>query len=345
MPITIATTVSADSEGVRDGAMENEAMTIHLIKLLRPGDWVKNVFVLPAFVFSMPAVLARSGEADVAGLALATGQAFVAFCLLASGFYAINDVLDAAKDRQHPVKRKRPIASGAVSPGTAVAMGLVLIAVALGIAATVNLALLVTLLTYAALQTAYNLRIKRVMLVDVVTLALGFALRATAGAMAIDVQISVWLLLCVFFLCLYLAFIKRLCDLSSAAAAADDDKWTSPAGYDDRIELNWLLGVSAVLAVVTYLMYALSSHAWALFGSRSIGFAVLSPLVLITIHRFYRRASRGRADSPLSALLEDRTVLVSVVLFVVGVLMSLYVPFVQDILEHVFVAGEQPTAS
>ena len=306
------------------------------IRLMRPGDWVKNVFVFPALVFSLPGLLAE-GE-PIAPLALNTLLAFIAFCLLASGAYAINDVIDAPKDRRHPVKRRRPVASGAVAPGAAVLLGLLLIAGALLVAMIVNRLLIATLLGYALLQACYNLGIKRVMLVDVVALATGFALRATAGAVAIRVQISVWLLLCVFFLCLYLGFIKRLCDLSSAAAAGDG-QWKSPAGYDDRIELNWLLGVSAVLAMVTYLMYALSDHAWALFGSRSVGFALLSPLVMITIHRFYRRASRGTSDSPLAALIEDRVVLVCVILFAAGVLASLYVPAVQTIFDHVFVAG------
>jgi 4-hydroxybenzoate polyprenyltransferase len=307
-----------------------------LFRLMRPGDWVKNVFVFPALVFSVPGLLAE-GE-PITPLAVNTILAFIAFCLLASGAYAVNDVVDAPKDRRHPVKRRRPVASGTIAPGTAILFAVVLIAGAFLVAITVNRLLIATLLGYALLQAGYNLGIKRVLLVDVVALATGFALRATAGAVAIRVQISVWLLLCVFFLCVYLGFIKRLCDLSSAAAAGDS-QWKSPAGYDDRIELSWLLGVSAVLAIVTYLMYALSDHAWALFGSRSIGFALLSPLVMITIHRFYRRASRGTSDSPLAALIEDRVVLVCVLLFAGGVLASLYVPAVQRVFDHVFVAG------
>ncbi len=202
-------------------------MTASLFKLMRPGDWVKNTFILPALVFSLPGLL--SAGAAIAPLALSTALAVIAFCLLASGFYAINDAADAEKDRLHPVKSRRPVASGAVPPATAMIFGLVLIACGLGIASIVNWLLVITLGLYAGLQVAYNLRIKRVMLVDVVALALGFALRATAGAVAIEVQISVWLLLCVFFLCLYLGFIKRLCDLSSAEAAGDTG-WKSPAG-------------------------------------------------------------------------------------------------------------------
>jgi 4-hydroxybenzoate polyprenyltransferase len=235
------------------------------------------------------------------------------------------------------VKRRRPLASGAVTVRQAGILSVVLIAAALGIAATVNGMLVVVLLAYCLLQVAYDLRVKRVMIVDVVTIACGFAVRATAGAVAIEVQISVWLLLCVFFLCVYLGFIKRLCDLTSAEAAGADD-WHSPAGYDDRAELTWLLGISAVLAVVTYLMYTLSEHAWKLFGARAIGFALLSPLVLITIHRFFRRARLGRSDSPLEALIEDRVVLACVLLFSVGVLAALYAPGMESLLDGLFAA-------
>jgi decaprenyl-phosphate phosphoribosyltransferase len=251
-------------------------------------------------------------------------------------------------DRLHPIKRNRPVASGEISRPVAAMFGLVHIVAAFVLATSINLNLVLVLIAYAVLQALYNLLLKRVMLVDVVVVAIGFALRATAGAAAIEVQISIWLLLCVFFLCVYLGFVKRLCDLTSAGAAEaeadraanriDSSRWRSVAGYDDRAELNWLLGISAVLAMVTYLMYALSDHAWALFGSRSMGLALLSPLVLIAIHRFYRRASRGNSDTPLQALRDDHTVTVTVVLFVAGVLASLYAPPVQRMLGELFIA-------
>ncbi|MCP3905612.1 MAG: UbiA prenyltransferase family protein [Planctomycetes bacterium] len=315
-------------------------MNRSLIRLMRPGDWVKNVFVLPALFFALPSLL-EQGQA-IAPLALRTVIAFVAFSLLASGFYAFNDIVDVESDRAHPVKRRRPIASGSVSVRQAAILSVVLITLALVIAGLVNLMLLSTLLVYAGLQVAYDLGVKRVMIVDVVVVAVGFALRATAGAAAISVPISVWLLLCVFFLCAFLGFIKRLCDLASAEA--EGGAWHSPAGYDDRNELNWLLGISAALAIVTYLMYTLSPHAWELFGPRSTGFALLSPLAMISIHRFYRRALRGRSDSPLDALREDRAVMACIVLFSVGVLVSLYAPGVEDILAKLFAAGTSASA-
>ena len=304
-----------------------------LLKLMRPGDWTKNVFVLPALVFS----IASSGAPDteLSWLLGRTALAVIAFCLLSSGFYAINDVLDVERDRAHPVKRNRPIASGAVSRRAGTILGIVLMASSLAVGAAVNMRLLLVLVVYALLQVAYNARVKRVLFVDVVAVALGFALRATGGAVAIEVPISVWLLLCVFFLCLYLGFIKRLCDLS-AAQAAGDETWRSPAGYHDRDELRWLLGLSATLALVTYLMYALSEHARELFGVRANGFALLSPLVMIVMYRFFRRASRGRSDSPLATLLEDRTVLVSIVLFSAGVLGTLFLPGIEELLTDLF---------
>ncbi len=321
-------------------------MLMAIIRLMRPGDWVKNVFVLPALVFALPTV-AFSAEARAAGvpdllpMIGATFLAFLAFCLMASGFYAINDVVDAPKDRLHPVKRHRPVASGEIPPGVAATFGGILVIAAPIVGLMVNSSLAWVLLLYALLQASYNLGLKRVMLVDVVAVALGFALRATAGAVAIEVQISIWLALCVFFLCVYLGFIKRLCDLASAEAQGKSE-WKSPAGYDDRGELNWLLGVGAVLAIVTYLMYTLSEHAWSLFGSRALGLALLSPLVMIAIHRFYRRAWYGFSDSPLDALRHDRVVLVTVVLFSAGVLATLYVPIVGQTLDKLFIHIVQP---
>lgn len=307
-------------------------MVRDLIRVMRTGDWAKNVFVLPAVVFSE-----RLSEPEAMGHA---ALAFAAFCLLSSGFYALNDVVDRESDRRHPIKRHRPVASGAVSPKSATILGLSCAAMGLALGWVVNLPLVAVLLTYAVLQILYNALLKRVLLVDVVTIAIGFSLRAAAGAVAIDVQMSIWLLLCVFFLCLYLGFIKRLCDISSATKA-QDSSWRPAAPYDNPSELNWLLGVSAVLAVVAYLMYTLSDWAWERFGAGSFGLALLTPLVLIAIHRFYRRASKGTSDSPLAALREDRAVLVSVVLFVLGVLGSLYLEIVPIILDTLFAAGAE----
>jgi 4-hydroxybenzoate polyprenyltransferase len=305
-----------------------------IIRLVRPGDWTKNSFVLLAFVFWAANAVRTQESAVVESKAGAAILAFVAFCLVASGFYCLNDAIDAEKDRRHPVKARRPVASGAVPVGAAVGLGVLLIGAALAVSSAVDRGLVWSVALYGLLQVGYNLGLKRVAFVDVLTIATGFALRAAAGAVAIDVRISVWLVLCVFFLCLYLGFIKRMCDLVAAERAGSD--WRPSASYRGREELQWLLGVSAVMTTLMYLFYALSEHAQAIFGSRATGLALLTPLVLAAIHRFWRRANEGSSDSPLDALRSDRVVLASILLFIVLLGVILFAPQATAALDAVF---------
>jgi 4-hydroxybenzoate polyprenyltransferase len=304
---------------------------------MRPGDWTKNSFVLLAFIFWAANAVRTEGTDEVVSRGLDALRAFAAFSLAASGFYAINDAIDAEKDRQHPVKSRRPVASGAVSRGFAVGLGVVLEVCALALAATLSKELVAAVALYGVLQLFYNLKLKRVPVVDVTTIATGFALRAAAGAVAIDVRISVWLVLCVFFLCLYLGFIKRMCDLVSAERA--QSAWKPSADYRGRDELQWLLGISAVMTVLMYLSYALSDHAQTLFGPRATGLALLTPLVLIAIHRFWRRANEGSSDSPLDALRSDGVVLSAILLFVALLGVVLFVPQAATALDGVFLSN------
>ena len=308
--------------------------TRSILKLMRPSDWTKNSFVLIAFVFWAANGVRTASAETVNDKAFCTLLAFIAYCLVASGFYCVNDALDAAKDREHPVKCRRPVASGAISVTSAIVIGIVLLVASMLIASSVSTGLLVTVVAYALLQLAYNLGLKRIAFVDVGVIATGFGLRAAAGACAIDVRISVWLVLCVFFLCLYLGFIKRMCDLVSAERAAST--WKSPAGYRGREELQWLLSLSAVMTTMMYLSYTLSDHARGLFGSRATGLALLTPLVLVAIHRFWRRANEGSSDSPLDALRHDRVVLSSIAMFGVLLGVVLFAPAAREALDAVF---------
>lgn len=301
---------------------------------MRPGDWTKNSFVLLAFIFWLANAVRTHETSDVADKALFAALAFAAFSLVASGFYAINDAIDADKDRGHPVKCKRPVAAGRVSRGFATALGIMLVVASISVASMVAKALVAAIALYAALQVAYNGGLKRIAVVDVITIATGFALRAAAGAVAIGVQISPWLVLCVFFLCLFLGWTKRMCDLVSAERAGS--AWTCAADYRGRDELQWLLGVSAVVTVLMYLSYTLSSHTWMLYGPRAYGLAMLTPLVLLAIHRFWRRANEGSSDSPLDALKSDRVVLASIALFFALLGVVLFVPAAADALNRVF---------
>lgn len=300
------------------------------LQLMRLSDWVKNLLVLApaAFWFSSPLNEGRFPLSQVLTNALI---ALAGFCFLSSAVYAVNDALDEDEDRRHPVKRLRPVAAGKIPAHRAVLFGCSLVALAFGLASMVSSGLMAVFSLYLLLQIFYNACSKFLLVLDVITISLGFVLRAAAGAVAIDIGISTWLLLCVFFLCLYLGFIKRLCDLTSAGESKGED-WTSRAGYGDASELDWLLGVSGAMCLMMYLTYTLSDHTRALFGVRSTGLALLSPLVLIVIHRFYRRAHEGRSDSPMAAAAKDVPLKVGALLFAIGTLAILYLPAVERVL-------------
>lgn len=311
-----------------------------LMRLARPADWSKNVLVFPALLASGQATQPESVRASII--------AFAAFSCVASGVYSINDAIDCESDRRHPIKRNRPIPSGQVSPTQAIVAGAVWIVFGIALCGVLQAdhrtAMLAILGGYLVLQIAYNAVFKHMAVVDVVALSIGFVLRAIAGAAAIGVVASLWLLTCVLFLCLYLAEIKRLCDLVAAersgaeSGRADEsgESWKAAAGYDSPEELNWTLGVSAALSVLTFEMYAMSPHALEAAGPGVRGFVLLTPLVVIAMFRFYRAARRGESDSPLHIAVGDPVVVVCTSLFILGAVACLYVDQVARILEIYF---------
>jgi 4-hydroxybenzoate polyprenyltransferase len=303
------------------------------IRLLRPGDWTKNAFVLVPLVFWLAGD--GRGETDAGDEVRNALLTAIAFCMAGSGFYSVNDALDADEDRRHPVKCRRPVASGEVAASTAVAIGLALIAGALALAWWVRPAVLGVIGTYVALQVAYNARLKRVRLVDVVTVAAGFVLRAVAGALAIGIGVSTWLVVVVYALTLFLGFVKRLGDLRAAEVVADAG-WRPRAGYGSAEDLNWLLAVTGAVTMMAYLVYALSDHARAIFGVRATGLALLAPLVFVVIHRLYLRANQGKADSPVAAVIADGAARAATALFAAGVGVVLFWPPAEQAIAAVF---------
>ena len=285
------------------------------LHLMRPTDWLKNLLVLAALVFGSRLTLWTEFRA--------AASATIAFTFLSAGFYAINDALDRVSDRAHPLKRHRPVARGTIASGNAMLFGTALIAVGCSAGFLISGKVGLVLILYALLQVVYNAGLKRVPFYDVAVLSVGFVLRAAAGAAAIHAHISVWFMLGVYFLCLYLGFIKRMADLTTAlnnGAVA----WHSPAGYDDLTELNWNAAVSGALAVATYLAYTLSNHAQVIFGYKALLFALLSPLVIVAMQRLYRRARQGCSDRPLDAFTQDAGFRMSVLLFVAITILMLY---------------------
>lgn len=172
-----------------------------VISLVRPRQWTKNLAVFAALVFS--------GHLTDIGLALTTTLAFVALAFITGGLYAINDAIDAERDRQHPVKRERPVASGRISRGAAAGLGVALLVAGFVLSALLGWEFFAAIAGYLAMHLLYGIALKHVAIVDMLVISFGFVLRAVAGALVIDVPVSPWLVLCTGLLALFLAAAKR----------------------------------------------------------------------------------------------------------------------------------------
>lgn len=283
---------------------------MELLRILRPIHWVKNVFVLAALVFSRQ--LAGPFDEVLWAVMRAVG-AFWCFSLASSAVYVINDIMDRRTDSIHPERRDRPITAGrvTVSAASAVAAGCILLALLGSLLLSEALAAIV--LAYVLLMVFYSLGLKRVMILDCVMIAVGFCLRAVAGAVAIDVFISPWLVICTFALTLFLAFSKRRGEIAQLQENSEAFRKTLGA-YTPEL-LAHMLDVSSVLAVVCFLMYAMDFRTRELFGSNDLVYT--TPVVLYCIFRFSALTQKGSYSDPVTLIVHDRPFQIGFVLWVV----------------------------
>jgi decaprenyl-phosphate phosphoribosyltransferase len=284
-----------------------------IIKAVRPHQWVKNLFVAAPLVFAK-----RINDFDSVSRAAA---AFAAFCLLSSAVYLVNDLVDIDKDRAHPVKRNRPIASGKLKPEIArVLAGLFAIA-ALGSGLALGWWFALTAAGYLALNVAYSLRLKRIAFIDVACISIGFLLRVLAGAFAIDVPASRWLLVCTLLLSALLGFGKRAHELRIGGDGGQAHREVL-GDYDPRV-LRVLLGVLGIATTAAYLVYTRTQHASELFGGGQLVFTV--PFVAFGIYRFIRIVTRtDKADSPTDSMLHDPAFVLNLILYAGAVVAIIY---------------------
>jgi 4-hydroxybenzoate polyprenyltransferase len=275
------------------------------LALIRPRQWVKNSFVLAPLLFS--------GMALDAATAVAALMAALAFCALASGVYAFNDIVDVEADRAHPTKRLRPVASGALSPRQAGATGGILLLIGLGLGFSVNGLVAVTGLVYVALNIAYTWKLKHVVLLDVFTIASFFVLRLFAGSFAIGVFPSIWLLLCGGLLALYLGFAKRRHELGLLGDESGEHRKVLK-GYGAEL-LDQMSVVLLSVTVVSYIMYTLVSDTAALVGSDALVYS--TPLVLYGIFRYLYLVHQHDRGSPTETLLTDPALMTTVFFWLV----------------------------
>jgi len=270
---------------------------------MRPHQWTKNLLVFAALVFAQ-----RLGHP---GDIVRAAAAFLLFCAASSATYLFNDVCDAESDREHPIKRRRPIASGALPARTALlaATALGLTAVVGGLALRLPMAGVVA--AYLALQLGYSLFLKHVVIVDVLCIALSFVLRAGAGAAALDVEFSSWLMICTALLALFLALAKRRHEL----LLTDDphNHRRSLAEYSPQM-LDQMIAVVTASTLVVYCLYTMAAETVAKFGTDNLKYTI--PFVLYGIFRYlYIVYSKEGGGSPSRHLLTDRPLLVNMFLY------------------------------
>lgn len=266
-------------------------MLIDLIKLARPKDWIKNLFIF----MPLPFAVASGGHFEPGLFALG----LAGFCLANSAVYALNDLLDAERDARHPKKKNRPIAAGRISKGLAAAFSLGLVTVGAVLEHfTGSGQALVILLVYYALNVLYSFGGKHVALLDVFLLSSGFLLRVLLGCALVNVPASNWLLLCSSALALFLALAKRLGDL---AKGLDHDHRPSLAGYT-RGFLDQAMGIMSGVTLISYALYCLEAEV--LREGRE--FATL-PFVLFGVLEYLRIAhvQEGETGSPVDLFLSS----------------------------------------
>jgi 4-hydroxybenzoate polyprenyltransferase len=271
------------------------------IELLRPRQWIKNAFVLVGLLF---------GHAwQDASMVWAALGATLAFCLASSATYAFNDARDEKEDREHPDKRTRPVARGAVSSAQAMAMAGGLVAASLACAAWVGWRVAAIIAVYLALNAAYTLRLKHVPVLDVVIIAAGFMLRLLAGTLGIGIAPSNWLLACGFLLTLFLGFGKRRAEIVRLDEGAGQHRAVLEdysIGFLDKAIMLCAAGMT-----IAYAAYTLAADTAQLHGTGSLVLTV--PWVLLgTLRYLYRLRRRGGGGDPAEEVLRDPVLAASV---------------------------------
>lgn len=280
---------------------------------MRPAQWAKNGFVLAPLVFAHG--LAQ-GEMLARGLV-----AFACFCAASSAVYLFNDLRDREADRNHPVKRHRPIAAGTLPAPAAALASLVLLAGALAAGWSLGAAFLAVLLTYLVLNVGYTLGLKRVVILDVMIISLGFVLRVLAGGAAVDVEVSRWLLLCTIFLALFLAFSKRRHEIELLSERAADQRRVL-SDYNPAF-LDQMINVVTASAVVSYALYAVAPETAEKYDTQDLVYTI--PLVLFGIFRYlYLVYQRPGKRSPTEAILTDVPFVLNLLLWGLAVLWIVY---------------------
>ena len=300
--------------------VSGRSLAVNLLVSIRPGQWTKNLLVFAGPLFGNASVGRSLFDALSMERAVA---AFVIFCALSSVVYLVNDVLDRDNDRRHPLKAMRPIASGAISPATALTAAAVLAAVGLAGAFALGSWFGMVATAYLGLQTLYSGPLKQIVIIDVLTIAVGFVLRAVAGAVAVEVDISHWLLVCTVLLALFIALAKRRHELTLLADGAISHR--PILGEYTPYLLDQMIAIVTASTLVAYAFYTISPETEQKFGTDLLGLTMPFPLygIFRYLYLMHRREGGG---SPSDLLLTDRPLLACVALWALAVAVIIYRP-------------------
>ncbi|HOG29938.1 MAG TPA: decaprenyl-phosphate phosphoribosyltransferase [Vicinamibacterales bacterium] len=306
----------APGAAARGGAGRRSAPAL-LFLSLRPGQWTKNLVVFAGLIFGRELFRPVSVWRAVA--------AFAVFCALSGAVYLINDVMDREADRRHPLKARRPIASGALAPGLAAAAAAALAAFALAAAFALGAPFGSIALGYVLLQLAYSGPLKHIVIVDVLAIAIGFVLRAVAGVVVVGVPISHWLLVVTILLALFLSLSKRRHELVLLAGGATEHR--PILGEYSPYLLDQMISVVTASTLVAYIFYCISPETVQKFGTGLLGLTIPFPLygIFRYLYLVHRREGGG---NPSQMLLTDRPLLACVALWAAAVVVIVYLrPF------------------
>jgi len=280
---------------------------------LRPHQWTKNLMVFAAPALSKH--LFEWGPLEKSVLA------FVIFCALSGTVYLLNDVADLERDRLHPRKRLRPIASGALSPRAAALLALVLGLASLGLSALLGLPFVLCAGLYLALNVLYSFRLKEIVILDVLSVSLGFVLRAVAGGVAIGVLVSDWLLVCTLLLAMFLALAKRRHELVSLTTSATGHRKIL-AEYSPYL-LDQMISVVTASCLTAYAFYTMAPDTVQKYRTEKLAWTI--PFVLYGIFRYlYLVHQKEKGGSPTDILVTDRPLLLNVFLWALALLWIVY---------------------
>ncbi len=286
-----------------------------VLRSLRPAQWSKNVFVLAPAAFA--------GGLTAPDTVSAATTALAAFCAAASAVYLFNDLRDREQDRRHPTKRQRPVASGALGVGLASVISAGLAMASLGAAWTLNARTVQLVAAYLVVNLCYSLWLKRIVIVDVMVLSSGYVIRVLAGAAAVGVAVSAWLVLCTVFLALFLGFSKRRHELVLLLGEAGEQR--SVLNDYSRTFLDQMMNVVTASTLLSYALYTTAEETVARFGAYDLVWTV--PFVLFGIFRYLyliHQAENPKQRNPTELLLFDPPFLVNMGLYSLTVLLIVY---------------------